>query len=117
MRTTRSAGSPGFGAQALIGRDIALPLLEQGPVAALPDGTRMHDQKVASPDGPRWIAWRDVAIRDAASGVSEIQSVGRDVTDRTEGEHTLARRATRPRRPIAPRGASSRWCRTRSARR
>jgi len=80
----------GFGAQALIGRDIALPLLEQGPVAALPDGTRMHDQKVASPDGPRWIAWRDVEIRDAASGVSEIQSVGRDVTDRTEGEHTLA---------------------------
>jgi PAS domain S-box-containing protein len=80
----------GFGAQALIGRDIALPLLEQGPVAALPDGTRMHDQKVASPDGPRWIAWRDVEIRDAASGVSEVQSVGRDVTDRTEGEHTLA---------------------------
>ncbi len=80
----------GFGAQALIGRDIALPLLEQGPVAALPDGTRMHDQKIAAPDGPRWIAWRDVAIRDAASGVSETQSVGRDVTDRTEGEHTLA---------------------------
>ena len=80
----------GFSAQALIGRDIALPLLEQGPVAALPDGTRMHDQKIAAPDGPRWIAWRDVAIRDAASGVSETQSVGRDVTDRTEGEHTLA---------------------------
>ena len=29
-------------------------------------------------------------IRDAASGLSEIQSVGRDVTDRTEGEHALA---------------------------
>ena len=50
----------------------------------------MHDQKIAAPDGPRWIAWRDVAIRDAASGVSEIQSVGRDVTDRTEAEHALA---------------------------
>ncbi len=80
----------GFSAPSLIGRDIALPLLEQGPVVALPDGTRMHDQKIAAPGGPRWIAWRDVAIRDAASGVSEIQSVGRDVTDRTEGEHTLA---------------------------
>ena len=80
----------GFSAPSLIGRAIALPLLEQGPVVALPDGTRMHDQKIAAPGGPRWIAWRDVAIRDAASGVSEIQSVGRDVTDRTEGEHTLA---------------------------
>ena len=68
----------GFSGQTLIGRDIALPLLEQGPVAALPDGTRMHDQKIAAPDGPRWIAWRDVAIRDAASGVSETQSVGRE---------------------------------------
>ena len=58
----------GCSARALIGRDIALPLLEQGPVAALPDGTRMHDQKIAAPDGPRWIAWRDVTIRDAASG-------------------------------------------------
>ena len=44
--------------RALIGRDIALPLLDQGPIAALPDGTRMHDQKIAAPDGPRWIAWR-----------------------------------------------------------
>jgi len=65
----------GCRAPALIGRDITLPLLEQGPVVALPDGTRMHDQKIAAPDGPRWIAWRDVAIRDAASGVSEIPIV------------------------------------------
>ena len=43
----RSAGSPAR-APALIGRDIALPLLEQGPITALPDGTRMHDQKIAA---------------------------------------------------------------------
>ena len=45
----RSAGSPVAARRALIGRDIALPLLEQGPVTALPDGTRMHDQKIAAP--------------------------------------------------------------------
>jgi PAS domain S-box-containing protein len=75
---------------ALIGAGTSLTLLEQGPVTALPDGTRMHDQKVACPDGPRWIAWRDVEIRDAASGLSEVQSVGRDVTDRTQAEHALS---------------------------
>jgi signal transduction histidine kinase/DNA-binding response OmpR family regulator len=65
-------------------------VLEQGPVTALPDGTRVHDQKIDSPDGPRWIAWRDVVIRDAASGASETQSVGRDITDRAEAERALA---------------------------
>ena len=85
-----SAGSPGRAPDALIGRDIALPLLEQGPIAALPRRHAHARPEDRAPDGPRWIAWRDVAIRDAASGVSEIQSVGRDVTDRTEAEHALA---------------------------
>src|SRR5207302_4397577 len=38
----------------------------------------------------RWIAWRDVAIRDPHSGRGEILSVGRDVTDRTQAEHALS---------------------------
>jgi PAS domain S-box-containing protein len=80
----------GRAADALRGSEAALVLIEQGPITTLPDGTRMHDQKIAGPDGPRWIAWRDVEIRDAASGLSEIQSVGRDVTDRAEGEHALS---------------------------
>ena len=29
----------------------------------LADGTRVHDQKIASGDGARWIAWREVAVR------------------------------------------------------
>jgi PAS domain S-box-containing protein len=80
----------GHAPDALIGAGTSLTLLEQGPVTALHDGTRMHDQKIACPDGPRWIAWRDVEIRDAASGLSEVQSVGRDVTDRTQTEHALS---------------------------
>src|SRR5271169_58287 len=48
----------------------------------------MHDQKIAAPGGARWIAWREVTVR-ADSG-SEIQSVGRDMTDRVTTEHALA---------------------------
>jgi len=76
-------------AAALRGSEAALTVVEQGTITTLPDGTRMHDQKIAGPDGPRWIAWRDVEIRDTASGLSEVQSVGRDVTDRTQGEQAL----------------------------
>jgi signal transduction histidine kinase/CheY-like chemotaxis protein len=73
----------------LAGSDGSLTLIEQGTITTLSDGTRMHDQKIAGPSGPRWIAWRDVEIRDAASGLSEVQSVGRDVTDRTQAEQVL----------------------------
>ena len=52
------------------------------------DGTRMHDQKIACGDGSRWIAWREVTIR--SENGTEVQSVGRDVTDRVEAEHALA---------------------------
>src|ERR1700738_135354 len=76
--------------ETLIDTDHALTLIEQGPITALPDGTRMHDQLIAGPDGARWISWRDVALRDSVSGTSEIQSVGRDVTARTEAEHGLS---------------------------
>jgi signal transduction histidine kinase/CheY-like chemotaxis protein len=76
--------------EALIDTGHALTLIEQGPITALPDGTRMHDQRIAGPDGARWMSWRDVALRDDVSGTSEIQSVGRDVTARTEAERGLS---------------------------
>jgi signal transduction histidine kinase/DNA-binding response OmpR family regulator len=74
----------------LVGTDHTLVPIAQGPTTALPDGTRMHDQRIAGPDGARWISWRDVALRDDVSGTSEIQSVGRDVTARTEAEQGLS---------------------------
>ncbi|MEN3376544.1 MAG: hypothetical protein V7604_1899 [Hyphomicrobiales bacterium] len=76
--------------ETLIDTDHALTVIAQGPITALPDGTRMHDQRVAGSDGARWISWRDVALRDDVSGTSEIQSVGRDVTARTEAEQGLS---------------------------
>jgi PAS domain S-box-containing protein len=72
----------------LLGTTYALPVLEQGDSARLPDGSRTHDQKIATQEGARWIAWREVSVRDDSS--TEMQSVGRDVTDRVKAEHALA---------------------------
>jgi PAS domain S-box-containing protein len=79
----------GSRAEALVGTSSGPDILEQGDTALLPDGSRVHDQKVASREGPRWISWRDVAVRTDTSH-SEIQSVGRDVTDRVNAEQALA---------------------------
>ena len=53
-------------------------------------GTRIHDQKVTSAAGPRWIAWREGIVRANAGELAELQCVGRDVTDRTETERALS---------------------------
>jgi signal transduction histidine kinase/CheY-like chemotaxis protein len=76
--------------EALIGSPFTLEVLEQGDGALEPDGTRIHDQKIAGPIGPRWIAWREGLVRSDAGEPAEMQSVGRDVTDRTETERALA---------------------------
>jgi signal transduction histidine kinase/DNA-binding response OmpR family regulator len=64
-------------------------LLEQGDTAMETNGTRMHDQNIATALGPRWIAWREGLVRVDAGGPAEMQCVGRDVTDRTESERAL----------------------------
>ncbi|EGP09382.1 two-component hybrid sensor and regulator [Bradyrhizobiaceae bacterium SG-6C] len=76
--------------EALIGTRFSLPVLEQGIVAIEPNGTRIHDQKIDSPLGPRWIAWREGLIRGDAHQPADLQCVGRDVTDRTGTERALA---------------------------
>ncbi|HEX3859911.1 MAG TPA: histidine kinase dimerization/phospho-acceptor domain-containing protein, partial [Pseudolabrys sp.] len=72
----------------LFGRAVTLPVLDQSDVAALADGTRVHDQKIAQDDSARWIAWREVAVRTEKG--NEVQSVGRDVTARVEAERALS---------------------------
>ena len=74
----------------LLGSRFDLPVLEQGEVALRPDGARMHDQKIASAEGPRWIAWREASVRADHEERTETQSVGRDVTDRARAERALA---------------------------
>jgi PAS domain S-box-containing protein len=73
----------------LIGTRFELAVIEQGDPAMLEDGTRVHDQKLMTHDGARWIAWREVVARGSGPS-ADIQSVGRDVTDRVQTEHALA---------------------------
>ena len=76
--------------ETLIGSRFSFDVLEQGDSALETNGTRMHDQKIATRLGPRWIAWREAFIRSDAGQPAELQCVGRDVTDRTETERALA---------------------------
>src|SRR5712675_253600 len=75
---------------ALVGSDFTLDVLEQGDPALERNGTRIHDQKIATALGPRWIAWRESLVRIDAGRPAEMQCVGRDVTDRAETERALA---------------------------
>ena len=76
--------------EALIGTRFTLPVLTQGDTALEPNGTRIHDQQIDTPLGPRWIAWREGLIRSDAHQPADLQCVGRDVTDRVETERALA---------------------------
>jgi PAS domain S-box-containing protein len=82
----------GCSRDALIGASHQLHVIEQGAAAIAPDGTRSHDQKISTAAGERWIAWREVTVRtgDGAQMQAEVQSVGRDVTDRAQAERALA---------------------------
>lgn len=48
-----------------------------------------YDQKVRTAYGWRWIAWEDYAIRNSAGALIEVQSVGRDITERKALEDAL----------------------------
>ena len=74
----------------LIGTGFTFEVIEQGDSALETNGTRVHDQKIATAFGPRWIAWREGLVRNDAGAPAELRCVGRDVTDRTESEHALA---------------------------
>ncbi len=74
----------------LLGSRFALPVLEQGESTLETNGTRIHDQRVETALGPRWIAWREGLVRIDANHPAELQCVGRDVTSRMETGRALA---------------------------
>ena len=76
--------------EVLLGTAITLPTLQQGRISVLPDGTRLHDEQIVTAAGARWLAWRDVVVWTEKDKCAEVQSVGRDVTDRIEAERALA---------------------------
>src|SRR6201995_3709905 len=74
----------------LIGSNFQFTVLEQGESAIESNGTPIHDQRIGNRRRPRWIAWREALVRFDAGAPAEMQSVGRDVTDRTETERALS---------------------------
>ena len=75
--------------EALIGSRYQFEVLEQTTTATEAGGTGTYDQKIETPRGPRWIAWREGLVRPDAGRPAELQCVGRDVTDRIEAAHAL----------------------------
>jgi PAS domain S-box-containing protein len=51
-------------------------------------GTR-YDQHVRTAYGWRWISWEDYAVRDRQGRLVEVQSVGRDITERKALEDAI----------------------------
>ncbi|MEO7054311.1 MAG: PAS domain S-box protein, partial [Rhizomicrobium sp.] len=52
-------------------------------------GQAHYDQHVRTVHGWRWISWEDHAVRDGQGRLVEVQSVGRDVTERKALEDAL----------------------------
>jgi PAS domain S-box-containing protein len=50
-----------------------------------------YDQHLRTAYGWRWIAWEDYAIRNAQGQLVEVQSVGRDITERKALEDALGK--------------------------
>jgi len=63
-----------------------------------------YDQHVKTATGYRWIAWEDFAVRDSHGRLVEVQSVGRDITDRKQLEEAM--RAARDQAEEASRAKS-----------
>jgi PAS domain S-box-containing protein len=74
---------------ALVGTRFSLKVLTQGDTTRDTSGARAYDQKVETPQGPRWIAWREGLVRSDAGRPADLRCVGRDVTDRAETERAL----------------------------
>ncbi|HWU26373.1 MAG TPA: ATP-binding protein [Rhizomicrobium sp.] len=87
----------GLSPQASVGRPFAPELHPEshasffGSFAGTETGKirARFDQHVRTIYGWRWIAWEDYAIRDAHGMLLEVQSVGRDITERKALEDAL----------------------------
>ena len=87
----------GLTAQTAVGRPFAPELHPDsrapmfGSFGGLENGQPRvkYDQHLRTAYGWRWIAWEDYAVRDAQGRLVEIQSVGRDITERKALEDAL----------------------------
>jgi len=80
----------------LIGSRFRPHVVEMGEGPSIPWGEEAvpraaaYDQKIETVAGERWFSWEDFAVRDEHGGIIEVQSVGRDVTQRKQSAAALA---------------------------
>ncbi len=60
------------------------------PVSTGEGSRRSRVVELQTASGPRWFVWEDFAIADNDGGLSEIQSVGHDITEQRAAELSLA---------------------------
>ncbi len=80
----------GLSATELVGLDRGPVVIDRSEERREADGSCSADELIATPAGHRWIAWRHHPIRDGEGRCEEMQSVGRDITDRKAAEAALA---------------------------
>jgi PAS domain S-box-containing protein len=79
-----------------VGRHFTPVVIEGGgpkPLAGRPENRPSrfrYDQRIECTHGRRWFAWEDFVIRDATGKLKEVQSVGRDITERKLSETAIA---------------------------
>lgn len=76
----------GISASSIVGRPLELQVIEGRSHADAHAELDLYphrvsfDQKVMTPAGERWFLWESGALADALGNVTEIQSIGRDIT-------------------------------------
>jgi PAS domain S-box-containing protein len=83
----------GMEREAALGQVFHLPVLDDRDEQDFPEGGSERKSRVvelSTAAGPRWFVWEDFAVAGHDGGVSEIQSVGRDITEQRAAELALA---------------------------
>ncbi|MFN3672622.1 MAG: sensor histidine kinase, partial [Bosea sp. (in: a-proteobacteria)] len=72
----------------VVGSRLQPQQLETRPAQALDGGARVFDERLATPQGERWISWVETVV-PVAMGKTVLQRVGRDITARIASEQAL----------------------------
>jgi signal transduction histidine kinase len=73
----------------VIGRPLKFKILRSGARSQTADGNFAFDQEIETPEGSRWISWKEAPVRGTRGEIVEIQRTGRDITARVATEHAL----------------------------
>lgn len=78
----------GLDEAAVVGSRLEPQRLEARTAQALEGGARVFDERLATPQGERWISWVETVV-PVALGKTVLQRVGRDISARIASEQAL----------------------------